>query len=137
MIKKVSSAGDLKKFVAFPYSLYKGNPFWCPQIRRSELATLSREKNPSFEVCEAEYWLAFQGTEVVGRIAGIINRDANERWKVRRVRFGWIDFIDDPEVSRQLVQTVMDWGRSRGMDSIHGPLGFSCMDNKGMVIKGF
>jgi hypothetical protein len=137
VIKRVTSAGGLRRFIRFPYHLYQGNPYWCPQLRRGERNTLSRKKNPSFEYCEAEYWLAYQGRKVVGRIAGIINRTANERWNVKRVRFGWIDFIDDPAVSSALVETVMNWGRSRGMDSIHGPMGFSCMDNKGMLIKGF
>jgi len=70
-------------------------------------------------------------------VAGIINHKANERWSEKLVRFGWIDFIDDPEVSRALIDTVADWGRSKGMKGIHGPLGFSDMDNEGMLIKGF
>jgi hypothetical protein len=137
MIRKVSSASDIRKFIGYPYKLYKGNQYWCPPIRRDEKDTLVKKKNPAFDFCDAEYWLAYQGKEIVGRIAGIINRAANERWNEKRVRFGWIDFIDDLEVSRMLVDTVMEWGRSKGMDSIHGPLGFSDMDNQGMLIRGF
>jgi hypothetical protein len=73
----------------------------------------------------------------VGRIAGIINHKANERWSEKLVRFGWIDFIDDLEVSKLLLGTVEEWGKSKGMNGIHGPLGFSDMDNEGMLIKGF
>lgn len=127
----------MRKFRGFPYKLYKGNTFWCPPMRRSEKKTLSPKKNPAFEFCEAEYWLAWKNSKLVGRIAGIINHKANERWNEKLVRFGWIDFIDDPEVSHLLIATVMEWGRSKGMTAIHGPLGFSIMDNEGMLIKGF
>ena len=136
-LKKVTTKKDLKRFIDFHYQLYKGNKFWCPQIRTDERNTLSRDKNPAFDFCEAEYWVACRGKEIVGRIAGIINHKANERWNEKHVRFGWIDFIDDHEVSRMLVEAVVEWGRSKGMNGIHGPLGFSDMDNEGMLIKGF
>ncbi len=136
-LKKVTTKKDLKRFIDFHYQLYKGNKFWCPQIRTDERNTLSRDKNPAFDFCEAEYWVACRGKEIVGRIAGIINHKANERWNEKHVRFGWIDFIDDYEVSRMLVEAVVEWGRSKGMNGIHGPLGFSDMDNEGMLIKGF
>ena len=134
---KVSSKKDLKRFIAFQYRHYKGNQFWCPPVRMDEVNTLSREKNPAFDFCEAEYWLAYRGGEIVGRVAGIINHKANERWNEKLVRFGWIEFIDDDEVSRILTETVEEWGRSKGMTGIHGPLGFSDMDYEGMLIKGF
>jgi hypothetical protein len=136
-IKKVTSNNDKRKFRSFPYKLYKGNEFWCPPMRRLEKRTLNPKKNPAFEFCEAAYWLAWKNGKPVGRIAGIINHKANERWNEKRVRFGWFDFIDDPEVSSLLIAAVMEWGRSIGMTAIHGPLGFSIMDNEGMLIKGF
>jgi hypothetical protein len=136
-LKRVNKKKDLKRFIAFQNQLYKGNKFWCPQMRMDEMNTLSRDKNPAFDFCEAEYWIASRGNEIVGRIAGIINHKANERWNEKLVRFGWIDFIDDPEVSRILLDTVKEWGQSKGMMGIHGPLGFSDMDNEGMLIKGF
>jgi hypothetical protein len=136
-LKKVVTKKDLKRFIAFQNDLYKGNKFWCPQMRMDEMNTLSRDKNPAFDFCEAEYWIAYRGKEIIGRVAGIINHKANERWNEKLVRFGWIDFIDDPEVSRALIDAVREWGLSKGMNGIHGPLGFSDMDNEGMLIKGF
>ena len=136
-LKKISAKKDLKRFIGFQYQLYKGNKFWCPPMRMDEMNTLSREKNPAFEFCEAGYWIASRGKVIVGRIAGIINHKANERWNEKLVRFGWIDFIDDHEVSQALLEAVEQWGRSRGMNGIHGPLGFSDMDNEGMLIRGF
>ncbi|MCX6267292.1 MAG: hypothetical protein NTW16_08055 [Bacteroidetes bacterium] len=136
-LKKVVTKKDLRRFIAFQNQLYKGNKFWCPPMRLDEMNTLSRDKNPAFEFCEAEYWIAYRGKEMVGRIAGIINHKANERWNEKNVRFGWIDFVDDLDVSQTLIETVTEWGRSKGMTSIHGPLGFSDMDNEGMLIKGF
>jgi hypothetical protein len=137
VLTKVATKKELKRFIAFQNQLYKGNKFWCPQMRMDEINTLSRDKNPAFEFCEAEYWIAWRGKEMVGRIAGIINHKANERWNEKLVRFGWIDFIDELEVSRLLIDTVTAWGTSKGMNGIHGPLGFSDMDNEGMLIKGF
>ena len=136
-LKQVKTTRDLKKFIAFQYSLYKGNAFWCPPMRMDELNTLHKEKNPAFDFCEAEYWIAYQGNKPVGRIAGIINHKANERWNEKLVRFGWIDFVDDLHVSSKLIETVMVWGKTKGMNGIHGPLGFSDMDNEGMLIKGY
>jgi GNAT superfamily N-acetyltransferase len=136
-IRRVTSHGELKKFICFQLELYKGNPYWCPPLIFDELNTLDKLKNPAFEYCEAEYWLACRDEKMVGRIAGIINNKANQRWNEKFVRFGWIDFIDDPEVSSKLIETVSEWGRSKGMTGIQGPLGFTDMDPEGMLIEGF
>ncbi len=136
-IRKVASQKDLKKFIDFPFLLYSGNKFWCPPLRFDEISILDKRKNPAFEFCEAEYWMAYKDGKPVGRIAGIINPKANERWMEKLVRFGWIDFMDDPEISGTLIRTVEDWGREKGMTGIHGPLGFSDMDPEGMLIGGF
>lgn len=106
-------------------------------MRMDERNTLSPKKNPAFDFCEAQYFLAYKGPELVGRIAAIINNASNARWNEKLVRFGWIDFIDDTEVSKALVDAVIGWGKAKGMHGIHGPLGFSDMDNEGMLIKGF
>jgi hypothetical protein len=137
VMKKVGNSCDLKRFINYPYELYKGNQYWCPPMRMDEKRTLNSKKNPAFDFCEAEYWLAYRDNKLAGRVAGIINHKANERWNEKLVRFGWIDFIDDIEVSRKLLETVENWGKEKGMNGIHGPLGFSDMDNEGMLIKGF
>ena len=135
IIKPVKSGGDLSRFIKFPYKLYKGNKYWCPPMRMDERNTLDPKKNPAFEFCESQYFLAYKGEELAGRVAAIINHTSNTRWNEKLVRFGWIDFIDDPEVSAALIDTVIDWGK--GKQGIHGPLGFSDMDNEGMLIEGF
>ena len=136
-IQKVTNDDQLKQFVQFYYDLYRGCDCAVPFLYADEMATLRRDKNPSFECCEADYFLAVSDGRVVGRVAAIINRRANERWNRRQVRFGWFDFIDDPEVSTALLQTVEDWGRERGMTEIAGPLGFIDTDREGMLIEGF
>jgi len=137
IIKPVKSRADLRSFIRYPYKLFKGNKYWCPPMRMDERNTLDKKKNPAFDFCEAQYFLAYKGKELVGRVAAIINRTANTRWNEKLVRFGWIDFIDDTDVSKALIEAVIDWGKTRGMTGIHGPLGFSDMDNEGMLIKGF
>ena len=136
-IRKVNTKKELRQFIQFYYDLYRGNDCAVPYLFSEEMATLRRDKNPSFECCEADYFLAFKDGQVVGRVAAIINRRANERWNCRQVRFGWFDFIDDTEVSEALLKAVEDWGRARGMEEMAGPLGFIDTDREGMLVDGF
>jgi ribosomal protein S18 acetylase RimI-like enzyme len=134
---EVISPEDLRTFVQFPHTLYHNNPYWVPSLIGSELNTLSREKNPAFEYCQARYWLAYRDGEPVGRIAAIVNQRHIEKWGQRYLRFGWIDFVDDLQVSGALLGAVEGWARERDMTAVHGPLGFTNMDHSGMLIEGF
>lgn len=136
-IKRVQSRSDLKRFIRFNYELYKDNPYSVPDLYEDILSTFSPEKNPAFEFCEADYFLAYKEGRLVGRVAAIINRRANATWQKQTVRFGWIDFVDDEDVSRALIDTVAAWGRERGMTEMEGPLGFTDMDAEGMLTEGF
>ena len=137
-IKKVSTKKELKRFIRFNYEFYKDNPYSVPDLYDDMLNTFSPEKNAAFEFCEADYFLAYdEAGKTVGRVAAIINHRANEAWNKKVVRFGWIDFTDDMEVSRALIGAVKDWGRERGMEEIEGPLGFTDMDAEGMLVEGF
>ena len=136
-IKRVETKKDLKQFIEFHYDLYKGNPYDVPNLYSDEVNTLSKDKNAAFDFCEAEYFLALKEGKIMGRVAAIINHKANEKWKKKDVRFGWIDFIDDIEVSRALFEAVEEYGRKKGMDDIVGPLGFTDMDPEGMLTWGF
>ena len=137
LIKAVTSRKDLKIFARFANNLYKGNRFYVPSMPWDDLNTFDKKKNGAFEFCEAGFYLAYRGSEVVGRVAAIVNSKANEAWKVRQVRFGWFDFIDDIEVSRALLDKVIEFGRERGMTQIMGPLGFTDFDPEGMLVEGF
>ena len=128
-IKKVSTKRELKKFIRFNYRMYKGNPYSVPDLYDDMLNTFNKKKNAAFEFCEADYFLAYRDDKIVGRVAAIINNQANEKWECKNVRFGWIDFIDDPEVSSALIKTVEEWGKERGMTHIAGPLGFTDFDD--------
>lgn len=136
-IKKVSSKKELKTFIRFNYELYKNNPYSVPDLYDDMLNTFSPEKNAAFEFCEADYFLAYKDGKVAGRVAAIINRRANESWNKKEVRFGWIDFIDDEEVSAALLNQVEAWGKERGMEAMVGPLGFTDMDAEGMLVEGY
>lgn len=136
-IKKVTTKSELKRFIRFNYEFYKDNPYSVPDLYDDMLNTFSPKKNAAFEFCEADYFLALRDGKIVGRVAAIINRRANETWNRKTVRFGWIDFIDDMEVSTALIDTVKRWGKERGMTEIEGPLGFTDMDAEGMLVEGF
>ena len=136
-IKRVSTKSELKRFIRFNYEFYKENKYSVPDLYDDMLNTFSPKRNAAFEFCEADYFLAYREGKIVGRVAAIINHRANEQWNKKTVRFGWIDFIDDVEVSRALIDTVKQWGKERGMDTLEGPLGFTDMDAEGMLIEGF
>lgn len=136
-IKRVTTRGELKKFIRFNYEFYKDNAQSVPDLYDDMLNTFSPRRNAAFEFCEADYFMAYRDGKAVGRVAAIINRRANETWGRKVARFGWIDFTDDEEVSRALIDTVRQWGRERGMEEIEGPLGFTDMDAEGMLVEGF
>jgi len=137
IIKEVKDISDLREFISFPYKLYAENKYWVPPLRFDEISTLRKDKNPAFDFCEAKYWLAYKGGKVVGRIAGIINNRYIAKWKNKYARFGWIDFIDDEEVTKALLDTVENWAKEKGMEAIEGPLGFTDLDYEGMLVDGF
>ncbi len=136
-IKKVTTKDDLRKFIQFGIDLYEGNEYFVPPLIYDEMATLNMSKNPAFEHCDAAYFLAYRGEEIVGRIGVIINHKANEIWKQKNARFSFVDFIDEAEVADALFGKAESWARSRGMEKIHGPLGFTDLDHEGMLIEGF
>ena len=136
-IRPVTTRQELQQFVQFYYDLYRGNDCAVPYLYSEEMATLRHDKNTSFECCEAQYFMAFKDGKMVGRVAAIINRRANERWDRSQVRFSWFDFVDDQEVSSALLKTVEDWGRSKGMTEVTGPIGFIDTDREGMLVDGF
>ena len=136
-IKKVESKKDLKTFIDFHYDLYEGNEYDVPNLFSDEMNTLSKDKNAAFDFCEAEYYLAYKDGKLAGRVAAIINHKANNKWGKKSVRFGWIDFIDDREVSKALLDAVEKYGKEKGMEDMVGPLGFTDMDPEGMLTWGF
>jgi len=137
VIKEVQTKKDLNNFIKFPLKLYKNNPYYVPQLGTFEKSTLDPKKNPAFDYCEAKYWLAYKGDKIVGRIAGIYNPKSNEIWNEKMMRYGWIDFEEDIEVADKLLKTVEQWGKEKGMEGLHGPLGFTDMDLEGMLVEGF
>ena len=136
-IKKVTSKADLKTFIRFNYHLYKDNPYSVPDLYEDMLDTFNPKKNGAYEFCEAELFLAYRDGEVVGRVACLINHKANRTWNTHSARFGWIDFIDDLEVSRALLDTAEAWAREHQCDKLIGPMGFTDLDAEGMLIEGF
>ena len=126
----------LKEFIRFPLNLYKDCDKWVPAFESDEFNALGPD-NPALSFCERELYLARREGKTVGRIAAILNRKANEKWKEETVRFGWIDFIEDFQVAKALVDAVIAWGRQRGARKVKGPLGFTDMDREGLLVEGF
>ena len=136
-IKKVLTRRDLRKFVNFPETIYKDNPYYVPPLVFDQMDTLDQKKGAAQEFCDSELWMAYRDGEPVGRVAAIVNRAANEQWNHKEVRFGWYDFIEDEEVAKALMDKVYEFGRKHGMESVVGPLGFTDFDPEGMLIEGF
>ena len=137
LIKEIRTRKELKRFVDFPHQLYAGNAYWVPAMRKGELDTLDRAKNPAFSYCQARYWLAWRNGKIVGRIAGIINQRHHSVWGQPYMRFGWFDAVDDPSITRALLEKVEDWARAEKLSAVHGPLGFTNLDHNGVLVEGF
>ena len=136
-IREISGKKALKKYVQFNIDLYKENPYAVPPLIFDEVGTLSPDKNPAFEFCESVYYMAYDEEKPVGRIAGIINHKVNEKCGKKSARFGFVDFIDNTEVSSALFNAVEKWAREKGMEEIIVPLGFTDMDPEGLLIEGY
>ncbi|MCH5229387.1 MAG: N-acetyltransferase [Muribaculaceae bacterium] len=137
-IKKIEpTKSNLKKFIQFQIDLYKDHPFFVPPLISDDLGTLSPDKNPAFDFCDAVYFMAYKDGKPVGRIAGIINKQVNEKHNTATARFGFVDFIDDEKVSAALINAVEDWATENGMNKLIGPMGFTDMDHEGMLVQGF
>jgi GNAT superfamily N-acetyltransferase len=136
-IREVKTNRDLKTFIRYPLTLYKGSPYYVPSLFFDEMNTLRKDKNPVFVDAKARYWLAYRDGAVVGRIAAILLPQHELKWGDKYMRFGWFDFIDDAEVVQALMTTVEVWAKELGIDGLHGPLGFTDLDREGMLIEGF
>ena len=136
-IHQVTTKQDFTTFVQFGVDLYKGNEYFVPPLLSDEINTLNRSKNPAFEHCDAAFFLAYKDEQIVGRIGAIINYKANERWNQKNVRFSFTDFIDDAEVVDALFGAAENWGHTRGMEKMQGPLGFCDLDHLGFLVEGF
>lgn len=136
-IKAVATIQDFKDFISLPYHMYRNNPYYVPPLKADQAEILSKDQNPAFSHCEAQYWLAFKGKKLVGRIAGIINHAFIDKWDRKYARFGWFDFEDDRGVANSLLCVCEAWAKDREMQAIHGPMGFSNFDPAGMLVHGF
>ena len=136
-LKEATSKFDIKQFVKFPFDLYKGSPYWVPPLIADEIDTFDKDKNPAFKSARMWLFLAYKNDTLVGRVAAIINTLEVEQQNVKKMRFGWCDFIDDIEVSKALIEKVKEIGRNQKMDHIEGPIGFSNLDKVGVLTEGF
>ena len=136
-VKQVLNSSDLELFIKFPMELYKGNPYYVPPLINEEKSIWVKEENPALQYSEAAQFLAYKGENIVGRIAVMINHKEEKELGIRKVRFGWLDFIDDIEVSKSLINTAIEYAKSKGISKIEGPMGFTNLDKAGMLTKGF
>ena len=134
---KVESKKNVKDFVMFPFELYKDCEYWVPPIINEEIDAMDTNKNPVFKNAEAEFYLAYKENKIVGRIAAIVNWVEIEEQKKNKLRFGWYDTIDDINVSKALMDKVLEFGKSRKLEFVDGPVGFSNMDKAGLLIEGY
>ena len=136
-IKEVNSKNELLRFIKFPFKLYKNSKFWVPPIIDQEIENFDSEKNPNIKQSKTNLFLAYKNSEVVGRIVAIINNYEVEVTKIKKIRFGWFDFIDDFEVSKKLLDKIDAIGRQNRLEFMEGPMGFTNLDKVGVLTSGF
>ncbi|MCR5849653.1 MAG: N-acetyltransferase [Bacteroidaceae bacterium] len=137
-VETVQTKRQMNDFLALPKKIYKDNPYYVPDIESDVRGWFDPKHNPGLKHCEIAPFVAYnEKGEVVGRIVGFINHNANQIWKCKCARFSWIEFVDDADVSGALLKAVEDWGRSKGMEAVQGPLGISDYEKEGMLIEDF
>ncbi len=136
-IQELYTQKELKLFVTFPFSLYKNNKYWVPPIIKEEVASFDPAENPVFNHAEARYFIALKNGKIVGRVAAIINWIEINQQKIKKMRFGWLDMIDDIEVTKALLNEVKNIGQAHQLEFMEGPVGFSNLDKVGVLTEGF
>ncbi|HOX92282.1 MAG TPA: GCN5 family acetyltransferase, partial [Spirochaetales bacterium] len=136
-LRKIEGKAALRRFIDFPFQLYKDNPNWVPAFRADDMATLDLGKNPAGDFCKAAYWMAYRDGKPVGRVAAILNEAYVRKWGNKLARFGWFDVADDFEAASALIGAVEHWAKEQGMEGVHGPLGFTDLDREGLLVEGF
>lgn len=136
-IVEVKTRKQVKDFTMFPLKLYKNCPYYVPPFISDEMILFNKKKNANLIDNEIVGFLAYKDKKVVGRIAGILQNIDNEITGKKRVRISRVDFIDDYDVSMALFTSVEEWAKSKGMDEVHGPLGFNDLEREGLLIRGF
>lgn len=136
-VKEIKSKKELKEFILFSFDLFKDNPYWIPPIIADELETFNPEKNPAFKSATVKFFLAYKNAKIAGKVAAIINWDEVKFLGKNKTRFGWFDVIDDIEVTKALLDKVIEFGKENKMDHIEGPMGFSNLDKVGVLTEGF
>lgn len=136
-LQEMISKKEMKAFVKFPFQLYKNNKYWVPPIIKDELESFDQNINPVFQHAEARFFVALKNNKIVGRVAAIINHTEINEQQLKKMRFGWFDFIDDLEVSKMLLQKVEEIGLQNNLEFMEGPMGFSNLDKVGVLTEGF
>ena len=136
-VKEIFSKKEFLSFVKFPFKLYKGSKYWVPSFIDEELALMDKKINPVYKNADAKFFLAYKNGKIVGRIAAMINWIEVKKIKKNKVRFGWYDVVDDIEVSKLLIEEVINYGKENKLNFVEGPVGFSNLDKAGLLIKGY
>ncbi|MDY3316144.1 GNAT family N-acetyltransferase [Riemerella anatipestifer] len=137
VVKKVTNDKELQDFIKFPNKLYKENSNYVPPLNNDEKNIWNAKENPALSYSDAEQYLAYRNGEVVGRIALIVNYKEEKELGIKKLRFGWLDFIDDIEVSKALMDKAIEVAKSKNIPKIEGPMGFTNLDKAGMLVMGF
>ena len=136
-VKEITTRKDIKTFVDFPTKLYKGVKEYSYPLRIDELNMFNPKKNLAYQDCDVVMFLAYKDGKVVGRIAAMVQGLYNKKMDTKRVRFTRFDSINDVEVAKALFNAVESWAKQKGMDTVHGPLGFNDLDCEGLIVEGF
>lgn len=136
-IQEVITKEDRKAFVEFQFQLYESNGYWVPPIKNDEIQAINPQKNPAFQFCDAQFWVAKVEGQIVGRIGAIINHLYNDKVGASLGRINRIEFIDNKKIVDALFKTAIDWFKTKNIKKVHGPLGFTNLDTQGLLIEGF
>lgn len=137
VIRQVEGNKLMDEFIRVPRIIYQDCPQYVPDLDSDVRKLFDVRETPGLEFSDIQPFIAYRDGKLAGRVVGIVNRKANKRWETKNVRFSMIEFVDDLEVSRALIQAVEEWGRTHGMEMMQGPLGITDFDKEGMLVEDF
>ena len=136
-VREVQTSREMKHFIYLPENIHKDHALWVPPIYADDKKTFNPRTNLAYAYCDSVCALAYQDVKLVGRIAGIINHRYNNQWNKKNARFGYLECPENGEVTHALLSFVEQFARSKGMEKIVGPMGFTEEDPEGYLIEGF
>ena len=136
IIKKVDNDRDRRKFLTFPWKVYREDPLWVPPLLPERKNVIDPEKGAFLQRGEADFFLAYKDGKLAGTICAGDDPPTNQKRGKKECVFGFLEYTQDYEVFQALIERAMEWGKARGLDTLYGPWNLDYEDGYGVLVGG-